>query len=78
MKRQKSPLGCHFCENKYEHIDYKDVEVLKDFISDYGRITPRYVNGNCAKHQRMLARAVKLARFMALIPYVGEVRSEDN
>lgn len=78
MKRRRALIGCHFCAQNYAHIDYKDVDVLKDYVTDYGRITPRYVNGNCATHQRMLARAVKLARFMALLPYVGEVHTDEN
>ncbi len=68
---------CYFCENKIKNINYKEVELLKRNLSDYGRITPRYVNGNCSKHQRMIAKAVKLARFMALLPYVGVVHSEE-
>lgn len=68
---------CYFCKAKITRIDYKDTETLRKFLTEYGRITPRYVNGNCAKCQRGLARAVKLARFMALIPYVGAVNTED-
>jgi small subunit ribosomal protein S18 len=58
-------------------IDYKDVETLKRYLSEYGRISPRYMNGNCAKCQRKLTRAIKLARFMALLPYVGAISLED-
>lgn len=76
-KPRNEKATCQFCENKVQHIDYKDVEVLKNYLSDYGRITPRYINGNCAKHQRMLTRAIKLSRFMALIPYVGAVHTEE-
>ncbi len=80
VPRRQRRLGgnaCYFCENQVKRIDYKDVATLKGYLSDYGRITPRYLNGNCAKHQRMIARAVKLARFMALIPYVGAVHAEE-
>ena len=68
---------CQFCENKAESIDYKNVETLKNFLSDYGRITPRYINGNCARHQRMMAHAIKLARFMAMLPYVGAIHADE-
>ena len=53
-------------------IDYKDVELLKKFISPSGRISPRRLTGTCAKSQRQLARAIKNARYMALLPYIGE------
>lgn len=77
VKRRKiEKLSCSFCQEK-KTIDYKDVETLKPFLTDYGRIVPRYVSGNCAKCQRKLAKAVKLARFMALLPYVGDVHNED-
>jgi small subunit ribosomal protein S18 len=72
-----SRLNCQFCQNKIDEIDYKDVETLKRFLSEYGRITPRYVNGNCAKCQRKLTRAIKLARFMALLPYVGAITLDE-
>ena len=63
---------CYFTKNKIDHIDYKDVELLKKFISPNGRIIPRRVTGTSAKYQRMLAVAIKRARQMALLPYVGE------
>lgn len=76
-KRIREKIPCHFCKEKIEQIDYRDVETLKKYLTDYGRITPRYVNGNCAKCQRKLARAIKLARYMALLPYVGSINSEE-
>jgi len=76
-KRTRGIPPCYFCIEKIAEIDYKDVDTLKKYLTDYGRITPRYINGNCAKCQRKLARAIKLARFMALLPYVGTVHSED-
>ena len=64
---------CMFCgKNKDKEIDYKDVETLKKFISPNGKISPRRATGACAKHQREIAVAIKRARFMALLPYVGE------
>jgi small subunit ribosomal protein S18 len=61
---------CKFCAEKIERIDYKDVELLKSFISERGRIIPRRISGVCSKHQRQLARAVKRARHLALLPFV--------
>ena len=61
---------CYFTKNKIDHIDYKDVELLKRFISPNGKITPRRVTGTCAKYQRKLEKAIKNARYMALLPYV--------
>lgn len=58
-----------FWKNSNGYIDYKDVELLKRFISPNGKITPRRVTGTCAKHQRELAVAIKNARYMALLPY---------
>ena len=63
---------CAFCVDKIEYIDYKDVELLKRFISANGKIIPRRVTGTRAKYQRMLATAIKRARQMALLPYVAE------
>ncbi len=61
---------CFFCTNKDETIDYKDHEKLRGYISDRGKIEPRRRTGTCAKHQRVLAVAIKRARHIALIPYV--------
>jgi small subunit ribosomal protein S18 len=55
-----------------ETIDYKDVVVLRKFLTDRAKIFPRRTSGNCAKHQRQLATAVKRARYMAMLPYVVE------
>ena len=55
-----------------EYIDYKDVETLQRFTNDQGKILPRRVTGTSAKHQRQLTRAIKRARFLALMPYVAE------
>jgi small subunit ribosomal protein S18 len=70
-KRVVSNKVCYFTKNKIEHIDYKDVETLKKFISPNGKITPRRISGTCAKHQRQLAVAIKRARYMALLPYIA-------
>ncbi len=61
---------CSFCASKVETIDYKDPQKLRGYISDRGKIQPRRRTGTCAKHQRILARAIKRARHLALLPYV--------
>ncbi|MDR1070200.1 MAG: 30S ribosomal protein S18 [Gracilibacteraceae bacterium] len=62
---------CEFCVNKVEHIDYKDIARLKKFITmERGKIMPRRVSGNCAKHQRQVTIAIKRARAIALLPYM--------
>jgi small subunit ribosomal protein S18 len=63
---------CYFCTNKISLIDYKDVETLRQFITEQGKILTRRFTGTCAKHQRLLGRAVKRARYIALLPFVGE------
>ena len=73
FKKQRSKKKvCFFCKNKITYIDYKDVELLKRYVSINGKITPRRVTGTCAKDQRMLAVAIKRARQMALLPYVND------
>lgn len=66
---------CTFCAEHIKVIDYKDVERLRRFLSDRGKIEPRRKTGTCAKHQRRLALALKRARHLALVPYaVGHIR----
>lgn len=60
---------CYFTANKIKEIDYKDVNLLKKFIMENGKIVPSRITGTKAHYQRMLARAVKLARYLALLPY---------
>lgn len=62
---------CYFCTEKIEHVDYKDVAVLRRYMSDRAKIRARRVSGNCPRHQREVAVAIKNAREMALLPYVG-------
>ena len=71
-KIKKKP--CPFCKDKVEHIDYKDVNLLRKFISDRGKIRARRVTGNCTQHQRDIAMAVKNARELALLPYTSTAR----
>jgi small subunit ribosomal protein S18 len=61
---------CSFCSEKVENIDYKDAVKLRQYVSERGKIDPRRKSGTCAKHQRMLAVAIKRARHLALLPYV--------
>ena len=61
---------CVFCADENNLIDYKDVNKLKKYVSERGKILPRRITGNCAKHQRALTVAIKRARHIALVPYV--------
>jgi len=62
---------CYFCEQKIDHVDYKDVNTLRQFLTDRGKIRSRRQTATCAQHQRQLARAVKRARHLAMLPFVG-------
>lgn len=70
MRRVKKKV-CHFCTEKLEHVDYKDVALLRRYTSDRAKIRARRVTGNCPRHQRAVANAIKTAREMALLPYAG-------
>ena len=70
--RAKRRKVCYFTANGITHIDYKDVDLLRRFISERGKILPRRVTGTSAKYQRKLTIAIKRARTMALLPYVAE------
>lgn len=75
--RKQRRKVCFFCSEKMDFIDYKDTNLLKKFLSEKGKIRPRRVTGNCARHQKRLALAIKSAREMALIPYTsrqGEIK----
>jgi small subunit ribosomal protein S18 len=63
---------CSFCSDKVENIDYKEVGKLRKYISERGKILPRRISGNCAKHQRRLTVAIKRARHIALLPYTSD------
>ena len=62
--------GCRFCTDKDVHVDYKNALMLAGFLTEKGKITPRRVSGNCSLHQRAIAKAVKRARFLALLSHV--------
>ena len=75
MKRRggrRRKIVCVYCADKNAVIDYKDVNKLKRYVSERGKILPRRITGNCAKHQRALTVAIKRARHIALMPYVAE------
>lgn len=63
---------CSFCVDKVEGIDYKESNKLRKYITERGKILPRRISGNCAKHQRQLTTAIKRARHMALLPFTAE------
>lgn len=63
---------CSFCVDKVENIDYKDVAKLRRYITERGKILPRRISGNCAKHQRQVTVAIKRARNIALLPFTAE------
>ncbi|GAE89702.1 30S ribosomal protein S18 [Acetivibrio straminisolvens] len=71
IRRAKKKI-CAFCVDKVTEIDYKDVAKLKKYISERGKILPRRISGNCAKHQRQMTVAVKRARHIALLPYTAD------
>lgn len=70
------PKICQFCADKNVTIDYKQVDMLRRYITDDGKIRPRRQTGTCARHQRELAREIKRARHLALLPFVGESWTE--
>lgn len=72
FKKQPRKKVCTFCVDKVDYIDYKDTNKLRKFITEKGKIVPRRQTGLCAKHQRELTTAIKRARFMGLLPYVGD------
>lgn len=63
---------CVFCQEKIAEIDYKDINRLKKFVTESGKMLPRRMSGNCAKHQRELSTAIKRARIASLLPFKGE------
>ena len=69
MRRKKV---CQFCADKTEAIDYKDVEKLRKYVTERGKILPKRITGTCAMHQREVTTAIKRARIVALLPYVAD------
>jgi small subunit ribosomal protein S18 len=70
--RRRRKKVCAFCQDKSASIDYKDINKLRRFISERGKILPRRITGTCAKHQRALTVAIKRSRHIALLPYTVE------
>jgi len=73
-KRSRKPRKrvCNFCVDKAVAVDYKEIDKLRRFVTERGKILPRRISGNCAKHQRLLTDAIKRARNIALLPYTIE------
>lgn len=76
MKQEKNRRPrkkvCSFCVDKIQEIDYKEVGRIRKYITERGKILPRRISGNCAKHQRQLTVAIKRARNVALLPFTAE------
>ena len=76
MKRERGRKPkkkvCSFCVDKVEAIDYKYVPKLRRYVTERGKILPRRISGNCAKHQRQVTVAIKRARNIALLPFTAE------
>ena len=66
---------CRFCADNISTVDYKDVKTLRNYVTERGKIIPRRISGNCAKHQRLLTKTILRARYMALLPYTAMVPS---
>ncbi len=69
-KRKFKKRYCKYCEAKIEFIDYKDIELMKQTLSERYKIMPRRLTGNCKKHQEMAEKAIKRARAAAIVPYI--------
>ncbi len=67
-----SKKSCRFCEARIDEIDYKDVKLLQKYLTSIGKIEVRKRSGNCPRHQRKLAVAIKRARIMALLPFINK------
>ena len=72
LHRKARKKVCHFCVDRVEEIDYKEIAKLRKFVSERAKILPRRATGTCAKHQRALTTAIKRARQVALLPYVND------
>lgn len=70
--RKPKKKVCSFCVDKVEEINYKDVPKLRRYVTERGKILPRRISGNCAKHQRQVTVAIKRARNIALLPFTAE------
>jgi small subunit ribosomal protein S18 len=71
-RRRRTRKKCRLCGSKTRYIDYKNTSMLRDFITEKGKIIPKRITGNCAKHQRLVKEAIQRARHVALLPYTKE------
>jgi len=71
-RRIRKKKVCLFCTEKTDNIDYKDIDKLKKYITDRGKILPKRITGTCATHQRELTKAIKKARMVALLPFTQD------
>lgn len=71
-KRFRRKKVCSFCVDNVKYIDYKDAKNLRNYMTERGKIIPRRISGNCARHQRQLTVAIKRARNVALLPFTAE------
>jgi len=71
-KRFRRKKVCTFCMDNVKYIDYKDAKELRSFMTERGKIIPRRISGNCARHQRQVTLAIKRARNVALLPFTAE------
>lgn len=71
-RRMRKKKICLFCADKVDSIDYKDIDKLKKYITDRGKILPKRITGTCAVHQRELTKAIKKARMIALLPFTQD------
>ncbi|MEK7452320.1 MAG: 30S ribosomal protein S18 [Patescibacteria group bacterium] len=69
---QQKKRQCYFCYNNIQDVDYKDLNILRRFLSSFAKIVPRKRSGVCMTHQRQLSNSIKRARIMALIPFVQQ------
>lgn len=68
--KKEEQQGCYFTKHDIQHVDYRDVHLLDRFVNQYGKILSRRRSGLCAKYQRKVKKAIKNARYMALMPYI--------
>ena len=78
MAPYKRKKVCYFTVNEVEEVDYKDIEFLRKFITETGKIVPSRITGTRAKYQRRLSNAIKLARFLALLPYCDSHQQQQS
>ena len=70
MKKKEDNQQCYFTKHNISHVDYRDVHLLERFINPHGKVLPRRRSGLCARYQRKVKKAIKNARYMALMPYI--------